>query len=190
MKLAVVITTIVVASLLSGSSYAQVTNYEAPGNLEAKSPLGCVSLSAVTNEKTPADIYPGVAACVKSGAYEKAALLFAVAGAFAYFDQLRVSDSTARQAAMVIEMREFGVFTSNQQQGFKTALFATLDPESSSFDSVCSAVAQLGPPKYFPTYMVQHGMSAFTGSSDNGVKADFDPAQGWRESLDQFLHCQ
>ena len=105
---------LVVLTLLAGPSEAQVTNHESPGNLQVKAPLGCVTLSEVTNEETPADIYPGVAACVKSGAYQKAALLYAVAGTFGYFDQLRVSDSSARQAVMAIEMNDFADFTMDQ----------------------------------------------------------------------------
>lgn len=178
-----------VFALLAGPSKAQITNHEAPGNLQAKAPLGCVALSNVTNEETPADIYPGVAACIKFGAYQKAALLFAVAGAFGYFDQLRVSDSSARQAVMAIEMNDFAGLTMDQKQSFMKVLSATLDSNSPSFKSVCSAVEQLGPPKYFPTYMVQHGMSAFLGGSGSGVQVDFDSARGWRKSLSGFLHC-
>ena len=146
-------------------------------------------MSKITNELTPADIYPGAAACIKSGAEQNAAALFAVAGAFAYFDQLRVTDSTARQAGMAIEMKVFGDLTSDQKRAFKMVLFATLDPKSPSFKPVCSAVEQLGPPRYFPTYMVQHGMSAFLGGSGNGVNPSFDAAKGWRDSLTGFLHC-
>ncbi len=178
-----------VSALLVGSAKAQVTNYEAPGNLKSNVPLGCVELSSVTNEETPADIYPGVAACVKSGEYQKAALLFAVAGTFAYFDQLRVSDSTARQAAMAIEMNDFADFTMEQKQSLMKALHVALDSDSPSFKSACTAVAKLGPPRYFPAYMVQHGMSAFLGSSRSGVQTGFDAADGWRISLSRFLHC-
>ena len=180
---------LVASALLAGSAKAQVTNYEAPGNLKSNAPLGCVELSSVTNEKTPADIYPGVAACVKSGEYQKAALLFAVAGTFAYFDQLRVSDSTARQAAMAIEMNDFADFSMEQKQSLMKALHAALDSDSPSFKSVCTAVAKLGPPRYFPAYMVQHGMSAFLGGSGSGVQTGFDAADGWRTSLSRFLHC-
>lgn len=180
---------LVVLALLAGPSKAQVTNHEAPGNLQAKAPLGCVTLSEVTNEETPADIYPGVAACVKSGAYQKAALLFAVAGTFGYFDQLRVSDSSARQAVMAIEMNDFADFTMDQKQSLMKALSATLDSNSPSLKSVCSTIENLGPPKYFPTYMVQHGMSAFLGGTGSGAQENFDTAQGWHKSLSGFLHC-
>ena len=189
MRLTVLLGTTVAFALGVGPVAAQVTNYQTPGNLEATSPLGCVSLSKVTDQLTPADIYPGMAACIKLGENQKAALLFAVAGAFGYFDGLRVADPSARQAASVVEMNAVSDLTTEQKLAFKKVLFATLDSNSAGFKSVCSAVGRLGPPKYFPTYMVQHGMSAFLGGSRHGLNPNFDPTQGWRTSVTSFLHC-
>jgi hypothetical protein len=183
---------LVVLAVLGCSSNeprSQVTNYETRGNLEAKAPLACVPLSEVTNQHTPADIYPGVAACIKLGAYEKAVPLYALAGTFGRFDQLRVADATARQAIQVLQMNNFGDLTKEQQDGFKKVMLPALDAGSPSFASTCAAIRRFGPPQYVPTYMVQHGMSAFLGPSGNGVKSDFDPAKGWQDALSGYLHC-
>lgn len=167
---------------------AQVTNYETKGNLQSKAVLGCVPLSAVTSQHTPADIYPGVAACIKAGAYEKAVPLYALAGTFGRFDQLRVTDATARQAIQVLQMNNFGDLTKEQQDNFRAVMSPALDA-GPSLTVMCAAIARVGPPKYAPTYMVQHGMNAFLGSAGGGVKADFDSTKGWRDSLVGYLHC-
>lgn len=179
---------VIVVGCAPQTQRSQFTNYETKGNLETKAPLACASIGEVTNQHTPADIYPGVAACVKAGNYEKAVPLYALAGVYGRFDQLRVSDSTARQAVQVLQMNNFADFTKEQQDAFKKAMLAATEAGSSTFASICSGIERLGPPNYFPTYMVQHGMGAFTGGS-GGIKDDFDSKQGWRDSLSGYLHC-
>lgn len=68
-------------------------------------------VSSVSNKHTPADIYPGVAACLKAGDFEKAAQLYLTAGTFGRFDQLRVSDRTAHQAVTVLQRNSFADLT-------------------------------------------------------------------------------
>jgi hypothetical protein len=55
---------------------------------------------------------------------------------------------------------------------------------------MCKEVERIGPPAYFPRYMIQHGMGAFlnNGSGDGLVK-DFDAKAAWQESLAGYLHC-
>lgn len=167
----------------------QITNYETQGNLQTESTLACVPLSKVTNQHTPADIYPGVAACIKSGDYEKAAPLYGLAGTYGRFDQLRVTDETARQAIQVLQINNFGDITETQQENFKKTMLASLETGSPSFTSMCDAVKQIGPPKYVPIYMIQHGMNAFHGTTGSGLNPNFDPSKGWQDSLTGYLHC-
>ncbi len=180
---------LMVLALTAGPLHAQITNHEAPGNLQSRSPLGCVALSALTNQNTPADIYPGVAACIKAGAYQKAVALIAVAGTFAYYDKHRVTDVSARQAAIALKMNALEGVRDDQMRILKKTLLAEMNQKSASFKSICSAVERLGPPKYFPSYMVQHGMSAFLGRSGNGINADFETAQAWQDSTRKYLRC-
>jgi len=177
---------------LSGAAQPQkpqITIYEAPGNLQSKAPLGCVSLAEVTNQHTPADIYPGVAACIRAGSYEKAVPLYAVAGTFGRFDQLRVTDVTARGAIQVLQMNNFLQLPVSQREAFTKAADTMLGKGSDALASICAAIERLGPPAYFPTYMVQHGMKAIAGASDNGIKADLDANRAWGDSLAGYLQC-
>lgn len=171
------------------SSNGQITNYEASGNLQANDILGCVPVSAVTNKHTPADIYPGVADCVKAGDYEKATQLFAVAGTFGRFDQLRVSDRSARQAIRALQINAFADLTEEQRENFKKVMLPMLQVGSSGLSSLCSTIGRIGPPDYVPSYMIQHGMGAFLGRSDSGLDRDFEPGKGWKESLSGYIHC-
>jgi len=183
-----------IAIILAGcaqapTSNSQITNYETKGNLQSNAPLGCVSLAAVTNKHTPADIYPGVAKCVTSGNYDKASELFALAGVYSRFDMLRVSDSTARQAIQALQLNNFGSFTGEQREAFKETMGTYLSPNSKEFLNLCAQIKAKGAPDYHPTYMIQHGTGAFVGSSGNGIKSDFDAAKSWQESINGYLHC-
>lgn len=171
------------------TSNSQITNYETKSNLQSNAPLGCVALTSVTNKHTPADIYPGVSKCVTSGNYDKAAQLFAQAGVYGRYDMLRVSNSTARQAIQVIQLNNFDSFTDEQREAFKKIMGTYLSPNSKEFLILCAQIKAKGAPNYHPTYMIQHGMGAFVGSSGNGIKADFDAAKGWQESVNGYLHC-
>ena len=189
MRLGISVVALIAAWCLTLQQKGEIHNYETSGNLQSAAAVGCVSLTELTNMQTPADIYPGVLACITSGKYEKAVPLYALAGSYGRFDQLRVTDPTARQAVKVLQMNNFGSLSSERKEDFKKAVHAALEVESASLKKLCSEVERIGPPKYFPTYMVQHGMGAFEGQSGNGVKADFNPAEGWREALTGYLHC-
>ena len=43
----------------------EINSIEAEGNLESSNPCGCVALSEVTNEHTPADILTGMGKCIE-----------------------------------------------------------------------------------------------------------------------------
>lgn len=171
------------------SGRGSITNYETTGNLQSNATLGCVPISTVTNKHTPADIYPGVAACVKAGDYEKATQLYVLAGTFGRFDQLRVSDRSARQAVTVLQLNNFADFTDEQRASFKSALLPRLDQGSSSLATLCAEVQRVGRPDYVPYYMIQHGTRAFLGSADGGLSLGFEPAQGWQDALSSYMHC-
>jgi len=54
----------------------------------------------------------------------------------------------------------------------------------------CTRVRKIGPPDYYPRYMVQHGMRAFTGrKSPRGLVRNFNAEKAWEKSLDTYLHC-
>lgn len=60
--------------------------------------------------------------------------------------------------------------------------------------TLCEQVKKIGPPRYFPAYMVNHGMSAMIGALSNQapaapLKADFNAAATWTELQFKYLNC-
>lgn len=177
-------------SLASASYGAEFRNFEAPGNLESKNDIGCVGPEKLSNTYTPADLYKAVSNCASQDKYVEGVYLFALAGVYGRFDTFRVSDKTAHQAVTVLVMQSFGSLSMQKKDEFKQNLKKTLGtPEGLA--KVCKKIDSLGPPNYYPRYMVQHGMGAFdSNKSGNGLVADFDAKTAWKKSLDTYLHCQ
>jgi len=171
------------------ASRPQVRSYEAPGNLEAKHELGCVTAEKLSNKFTPVDLYKAVSACAKQGKNKEGAILFALAGTYGRFDTLRVSDKSAHQATSVLTMQVFGGMQPDQQNAFKDSVSKTVGTPS-GLAAACKEITRIGPPNYYPGYMIQHGMGAFTKTgADNGLVKDFNAAAAWKQSLGTYLHC-
>jgi predicted choloylglycine hydrolase len=78
--------------------------------------------------------------------------------------------------------------TEEQLKRFMAQIFSVAgDPTSLS--ALCNRLRIVGPPDYHPTYMIQHGITAFTGGGGNALVANFDSAAAWQESLNTYLHC-
>lgn len=189
------VTVLAVALLAAGGAaqepnerVPQITNYEAKGNLQATQPIDCIGLADLTNRHTPADILPGVRKCIDAAEYEKAVDLFAVVGVYGRFDMLRVADNTAHQAITVLRINNLGSLDQTRVDAFQDSVKGRLDEESANLLRLCDHVKSIGAPAYHPTYMLQHGISAFTGAG-GGIKSDFNAAEAWAASLDSYLHC-
>lgn len=171
-------------------SGATITNYETTGNLASKHSLGCMPLSGVKNEYSPADIYPAVADCLKTERYQEATNLFNIAGAYAYFDKLRVTDRTAHQGAQVLIMNNLAGVDPLIKEKWKTYMDGQSKTDTETIASTCDAIRHLGPPNYYPAYMIQHGMQAFMNNSNNKPLVElFNPQEAWNSALDKYLHC-
>jgi hypothetical protein len=164
----------------------KITNLETKDNLKSFHHLDCVDLAALTTDDTPADIYPAVRTCIDHGEFQRAARLFAVAGAYGRFDTLRVLDSSAHQAIPVLGMTNLSDLSQDAKEQFRAAFKAIIS--SDRLAELCGQARKLGPPTYYPTYMTQHGMSAFTGKG-GGLKEDLNVAEAWDSSLSTYLHC-
>jgi hypothetical protein len=166
-----------------------ITNYEAPGNLESTHALSCASADEVSSEDTPADLYPAVGKCLAKGRYDQAAFLYALAGVYAYYDTLRVADETAHDAAAVFQHRLIEQVPEAKRKRFIAEVTTAInDPKKLS--KLCGQIKKIGPPAYYPRYMVQHGMQAFTGEKNpKGLVPDFDAKGAWTKALSTFLHC-
>ena len=167
----------------------EVKAVEAEGNLAVTDSLGCVSIDEVTTDHTPADIYAGIAKCIENEDYINAAQLFAIAGVYGSFDTKRVKDRSAHQALSVLSRQVLSSLDDSQKEAFIKALKEELEAGSNKLYALCDKINDKGHPTYFPTYMIQHGMGAFTDDEEEPLKEDFDAEKAFQESLNQYLHC-
>jgi hypothetical protein len=112
-----------------------------------------------------------------------------LAGVYSFFDAERVVDETARDAHSVLTRDAMSKLDQSAKDAVFTQLKATLgDP--ARLPAACMAITRIGPPNYFPEYMVQHGMDAMNNKvQGNGLLPDFDAKLGWQKALDSYLHC-
>jgi hypothetical protein len=174
---------------LTREQNGRVTNYRAEGSLASTQAIGCIPLAKAKSSFTPPDLYLGVTECIARDNYDLAAGLFALAGIYGSFDAERVADKSAGQAKTVLVMNAFA----NVPQDKKTKFNETLnriakDPES--LGRLCGEVRKVGMPHYYPTYMILHGIGAFTGHpNDAALLKDFDPQKAWVKLQAAYLHC-
>jgi ankyrin repeat protein len=167
----------------------KVTNLTMTGQLAAKHPLDCVSLTQVDNTRTPPDLYLGVSACILKDDYRTAVALFALAGVESRFDAERVLDKSAGQAGPVLIMNTFNGLPDDKREKFgKTVGELAVDPQALAH--TCSAIRKIGYPTYYPEYMVLHGIHAFTAKAgDPTLQPNFDAHTVWNSLLTSYLSC-
>jgi hypothetical protein len=189
LKALIVSVVVGLSGIAGGVSWAQVTNYETEGNLEVTHDIGCVDSGGLKNVYSSADLYKGLAKCIKDGAYERGVLLFVLAGVYGRYDTLRVADQTAHQATTMLRMTYFDSSDQSKKLAFFDKLKVALGtPEG--LKAICSEVRKIGAPTYFPRYMIQHGLGAVLGDTSKGGLIDsFDSESAWEKSLDSYLHC-
>jgi hypothetical protein len=157
------------------------------GQSQSIKSVGCVDISSLTPQNTPAEILPGVRQCIDLHDYDRAARLFAVADVYGRFDTLRVLDVSAHEVIPALAYAYLGQTDKDsaaQVQGAVKAISAS----PGELRALCTQVRALGPPNYYPTYMIQHGMAAMTGQG-GGLKRDFDRTSEWGYALKTVLHC-
>lgn len=186
---------IVVASALSFAASGQqppsspaVTNYEAPGNLQSTHALGCISPDQILDTYTPADLYPAAAACIINNRTEDGIYLYVVAGAYSRYDALRVTDKTAYDAPVLLRLRSFRPVGVERMKQFDAQVLSFLQNDTKHV-VLCQKVLHLGPPKYFPRYMTQHGMGAFLSPQGSNQVQDIDPAISWLVVIKDYVKC-
>lgn len=172
------------------SLYAQKQiEIEADGNLESPNPLACVALSEVTSLHNPVDILHGVKKCIEAAEYEKAVKLFALSGVFGRYDTYRVKDKTAHQALQIAQQMILENISEQQKEYFIENFKSQFGQGSDNLQKNCQSIQTIGVPKYFPRYMIQHGINAFTDKNDTGINENFDSEQSWKSALESYLHC-
>jgi hypothetical protein len=134
-----------------------ITNYESQGNLESTNNIGCVASEKLSRKFTPPDMYKAAAICAQQNMNKEGIFLVALAGAYGQFDALRVVDKTAHDAPNISRMTSFGSLDASKMNAFQAGMTATLS-NPDTLAAICNDVIRIGPPDYFPRYMIQHGM--------------------------------
>ena len=167
-----------------------ITNYEAQGNLESTNNIGCVGTDKLSRKFTPPDMYRAAAICAQQNMNKEGTFIVALAGAYGKFDTLRVADKTAHDAPNISRMTSFASVDANKISTFQANMKATFS-EPAALAAICNDVIRIGPPDYFPRYMIQHGMGVFIQDpkAGNGLVDGFDASAAWSQTLGSYLHC-
>ncbi len=174
---------------VSELSQAPVANFATV----SRTPAQCIAFDKVNSQSAPPELYRSVGQCIQSDDYSSALSLFVLAGMDTRFDMLRVADNTARDAGMVLMRNTFESVPAEEQKKFNNAIRA-VSADNSVRDYLCGWTQQAGPPSYYPTYMIMHGMHAVTaGLTKTPLQQELLPvpdAPGtWRKIGASYLHC-
>lgn len=169
-------------------SQAQVTNHDTTGNLQPSRQLPCTALKAITPADSPGDQMAALPRCLQAGRDRDAADLFTMAGVFAHFDKQRVADTTAHDAYSALKASVANSVDEAQLARFNAALSQRMADPKAYVAELCAITKAMPPPSYTPTYMLSHGMAAFTGKG-GGLVAGFDPVAAWKNTRQTYLKC-
>ena len=166
--------------------FSEITQYYMEGNLEPKTNPGCITMSESVTSLTPADLALGILDCYKNDDVAKALDMFWVMRVRGFFDTKRVNDESAGAAMGMLQAELFGM----TGEDFPIKMQNLFEQDSGTFfDRLCTAMKTLGPPDYYPEYMVLHGMNAFLGIEGDGLKSDFNIDLEWNKILNNDLGC-
>ena len=175
---------------LTFSSLSYSVNYEAEGNLEKTNDVGCIEISGIKNSYTPADLYSGVSECLKTSKYTEGIYLMFAANAYGKFDSYRVLDKTAHQAIIVLRMNAMGSAPKEKMISFQKKIDELVNKNREAFKvSLCEKIGKIQHPDYYPKYMIQHGMNAFTDKAAPKIDPNFKPELAWEKVLSEYLKC-
>lgn len=152
-------------------------------------PVSCLDKSKLSSKPNPSDLWKSIASCISSESYDEAVFMYAMAGTFGRFDTLRVADKSAHQATKVLPMLAFGTLQKDKVAAFQARVQQILGNDSIRA-TYCAEIESFGPPNYFPSYMLQHGLGA-TSDSNNSQPfvVPFDPKAAWPKAVKEYLQC-
>lgn len=175
--------------MTAGGAAAQVTNYVAPGNLAPTVDPGCVTMAGADPSLSPPDLALGVLACGRAGNWDAAAELYVLMLLRSSFDVRRVVDPTAHQAGEMLTLQVTDAQSDADRASLGEAIQRFADPNPTQRDILCKALLTSGVPKHDPSWMVQHGLAAFTGLQGDGLVPDVDPAKLWQQVMQEDVAC-
>lgn len=147
----------------------------------------CVSLQQVETRDTPVDLMQYMSNCVRQEKWEQAVDLYHLSGVYAKFDTLRVADKTAHQAYEVLKLNFAQSTPEATVKEFQERLQSSTSADG-YHQKLCVNVKEVGMPTYEPSYMINHGMSAFVGGPQH--VENFNADQAWNDVLTSYLRCR
>ncbi|GLQ93036.1 hypothetical protein [Dyella acidisoli] len=153
--------------------------------------IPCLSMQDVKNTYTPFDLIASFAQCADEGDYDKAARLYITANSYTKFDIARVADPSVGDMRTIVALRMASYMSETQRKTFDEALHAITDNET-PLNAFCAQIRRLGPPSYYPDYLIAHGMNGFLDESTRGaaLKADFNARETWNSLEKDFVRCK
>jgi hypothetical protein len=183
---------IIVTSSKIGKS--EIKNIQLEGNLQKTHDLPCIGIDAAKNTYTPADLYASSAKCVMQNNNKKASELYILAGLYAKYDVMRISDQTVSGAISVMVMNNYGsVETKKREKFFKDFKEFNNSPAAKT---LCDKIEKIGKPNYYPKYMILHGIDAMRNAMENktqdddGLKKNYDAEKNWSEATKAYSGCR
>ena len=175
--------------MTAGGAAAQVTNNETPGSLAPTMDPGCVTMAQADARLSPPDLALGVLACGRDGNWDAAAELYVLMLLRSSFDVKRVADPTAHQAGEVLTIQLNDAQPEADRASLGEAIQRVADPNATQRDILCKALTATGVPQHDPSWMIQHGMAAFTGLQGDGLVPGVDPAELWQQVMQVEVAC-
>lgn len=158
-------------------------------SLQPTKNLGCLSPEKLNSSTIPPNLYPAIVSCVKKDQVKDAVFMMMMAGVYSDFDTRRVVDPTTYHVNIVLIHRIKPLLSKSEFKKLGTNFVKTLKTPSRQ-SRVCERMEKMGPPTYYPRYMIQFGIQAVTGfKSPEGLVKSFDPKTAWHAALTEYLRC-
>lgn len=149
----------------------------------------CLDKKRLTNKLDPVTLWRSSASCVSAGRYEEGIFIYGMAGAFTVFDAQRVADESAHAAGSAIAMLAFQSLPTDKEAEFKTRVKETFGNES-KLSGYCKEIEKMGPPDYYPSYMIEYGLGAISAAhGGQPLVVPFDSRSAWPKAVKQYLRC-
>ena len=160
-----------------------------PASASQGQQVECLDKTRLTNKMSPMELWASIASCVSSERYDDGVFIYALAGAYGAFDHQRVADASAHQVSQLLPMLAFASMPDKKVTAFEARKSQLLEDESRRA-VYCKDIARLGPPDYYPTYMVQHGLGVVNGAdASRALVVPFDAKAAWAKAVAQYLEC-
>ena len=165
MKLKKIYIALTTGFLMTGSCFAQTSNFSHPMNLQKTHDLNCISPEQLRREYTPVDLHGAVIACIKKKKLEEARFLFMAYSFYGGFDRRRITDKSAVGAISSLNF----MFSQELPKRKLTKFFEFLNEFSEKdalLQEVCQKIRAVGRPTYIPYYVLAHGLKSIKANGD------------------------